>query len=293
MIPIVFSTDHNYVMQCGVAILSLLISGKETTYDIHVLISPDVTDEDKKKLRNQVEQFPLSTIKFMEMGNQFDGGYEVRGISKACYYRLMIPWLLPKIDKIIYCDVDIIFKASLQPLFDIEMGDKLVAGAFSSTSEGFLAIKKYLTKLGLDYKKYINSGVLLINSKAQREKELNKEYERLATQKFLYQDQDIINIACKGEIIQFDRRFNLQPKVFATSEDLQENVVIHYAGDKPWNNFTYAWAEWWEIYNRSVFRDNEMYNAVSGKILSLKHRLLDLKRKATFKLNIMISKYLP
>ena len=63
-IPIVFSTDHNYVMQTGVCITSLLMNSQPTTsYDIFILGSSDITYCDKNILENTVKKFSaISTI---------------------------------------------------------------------------------------------------------------------------------------------------------------------------------------------------------------------------------------
>lgn len=75
----------------------LLLSASDETYDIYVLISRDVTDNDKAKLRLQIAELsPASKISFLEMGDNFNSGCEVRGISKACYYKRMIPWFFRK-----------------------------------------------------------------------------------------------------------------------------------------------------------------------------------------------------
>ena len=51
-IPIVFSIDHNYVMQAGVCILSLLnSSNEEEFYNIYILGANDITNEDKNLLQ--------------------------------------------------------------------------------------------------------------------------------------------------------------------------------------------------------------------------------------------------
>lgn len=278
MIPIVFSTDHNYVMPTGVTIASLLLSRKEEEYDIYVLISPDVTENDRSLLKLQVNSVSeISRISFIEMKDQFEGGYEIRGISKACYYRLMIPWLLPDLDKIIYMDVDIIIKTSLKELYDTDIIGKYVAG---SKPYVWIGMAKYFSKIGLDHTKYINSGVLLINSKLQREHRLNEVYEKLSKKKFIYQDQDIINLACKDYITYFDQRFNLLPEFFGTSEKLSRDVAIHYAGDKPWKYFTYAWSEWWNIYNQSIFKEIGFCHKVTKNILSYKTQFNKLKKQA-------------
>ena len=269
MLPVVFSTDHNYVMPTGITIASLLLKKEDEEYDIYVLISSNVTNEDKVMLSRQVEKLaPLSKISFIEMGDKFNNGYEIREISTACYYRLMIPWLIPHIDKIIYCDVDIVFKTSLRNLYNTELGDNLVAGATPNMSDGWKKYKNYFDKIGIDYKEYINSGVLVINSRLQREQHLDKEYNRLSKYKFLYQDQDIINLACKGKICHFNNRYNMMPQLYATKDDLINEVIIHYTGDKPWKSFTYAWDEWWSVYKLTIFFDGKFYHDVSKNILN-------------------------
>ena len=66
MIPIVFSTDHNYVMPAGVTILSLLENADGESYDIFILAAQDVNDNDKMLLRRQVETAsPSSKISFL------------------------------------------------------------------------------------------------------------------------------------------------------------------------------------------------------------------------------------
>ena len=133
-IPIVFSTDNNYVMQTGVTILSLLESAHTSTvYEIFVLINNDVTEESKQCLRKQVSYFPNHTIDFISIGTTFENSFEIRNISIATYSRLLIPWLLPQYDKIIYSDVDIIFHTDLTNAYGIEMGHKLVAGVIAYT----------------------------------------------------------------------------------------------------------------------------------------------------------------
>ena len=277
MIPIVFSTDHNYVMPTGVTIASLLLYRGDVNYHIYILSAPDVNSADREMLSAQVSSLSSdSIIEFINMEYKFKNGFEVRGISKACYYRLMIPWLIPDVDKIIYCDVDITFLCSLKELYEIDLGDNLVAG---SSPYKWSGMKRYFQKIGLDHRHYINSGVLVINSRLQREIGLDKEYDRLSRKKFLYQDQDIINLACKRRIYYFDTRFNLLPQLFGKEERFSKDVVIHYAGDKPWKDFTYAWVPWWDAYNRSVFKDNNFNIEVSKNILDIKIQLRNILRR--------------
>ena len=275
-------------MPTGVTISSLLMSSEDETYHIYIMIAGDVDESDREKLTRQVKLLSEgSKISFVEMDKYYNDVYEVRGISKATYYRLMIPWLIPDVDKIIYADVDIIFKTSLREIYDMDLEGKYLAGAITRTAEEWRKYKKYFDKIGADYSQYFNAGILVINSKLQRECNLDKEYEQLTEKKFLYQDQDILNITSKGKSAFFDKRYNLLPALYATEEKYSGNVVIHYAGEKPWVTFTYAWAEWWDVYNRTIFREDGFYHKVSRNILNPIEPLRMLAKKGKIHLQIL------
>lgn len=281
-IPIVFSTDHNYVMPAGVAIMTLLDSSKGSNYDIYVLISDDVTEEDKTNLRRQVEIVDdKSSVNFIDMDDSFNKSLEIRGISKACYYRLLIPWLLPDYDKVVYSDVDIIFHDDLGSLYDRDLGNNYVAGV---NTPGFSSKKNYIKhiqSLNLDPVHYINSGFLVINSGLQRKDNLKDNYLELSNKKFLFQDQDIINIVCKNRIEFISDRYNTTSEhiesdsSFLSPKDEKKNydripAVIHYTGAKPWKTFTSGWLEWWDCYRKSIFFDYNHYVDVTKKALDRK-----------------------
>lgn len=288
MIPIVFSTDHNYVMPTGVTIASLLLSSGGETYDIYVMASEDVDTTDRRRLQDQVKRLsPSSTLSFVDMSRKYEGAHETRGISKATYYRLMIPWLIPDVDKIIYADVDIIFKTSLRTLFETPLDGKLLAGALTSPPEHWAKFKKYFERIGADYTHYINAGILLMNSRLLREEGLDSRFDDLSRKKFLYQDQDILNVSCRDRIAYFDKRYNLQPRLYGSEEKYSTDVAIHYAGEKPWDTFTYAWVQWWEVYEKSDFYDSEYYREVSARILSLSGQAKTLAKKITIQLQLM------
>lgn len=277
MIPIVFSTDHNYVMPTGITILSLLLSNPDSTFDIFVLCSPDVDANDRQLLSKQVSEVnEKSHINFIEIGNTFEGGHEIREISTACYYRMLIPWLIPQYDKIIYSDVDIIFRGSIADFYNQQLTE-YVAG-IDARFHTIPRMKKYVEKIGVDPYKYLNSGFLLINSKKQREHSLKDRYLELANRKFLFQDQDIINIVTDGDVKLCDRKYNIPPFNISPhgSIKLTDVVAIHYVGDKPWKTFTLYWREWWDVYDKSVFYNSTLCEEVSARALD---RVLWLKNQ--------------
>ena len=260
-IPIVFSTDHRYVMPAGVAIYSLLASSRGERYDIFVLVGGDVDSDDREQLRKQVESADSgSRITFIEMYDLFANAYETRSITRASYYRLLIPWMIPQYDKIFYSDVDVIFQHGLGELWSTDIGDNYIAGVNFSTS-GILLTN--IKRLGLDPEKYINMGFLLINSKLFRDDNLKDTLLQHANRKYRYQDQDILNIVCKDRIAYLPPKSNC--KVSRVDRfGIEECGLIHYTGLKPWVCFTCCWERWWEIYKQSIFYDSTL----RGRVLS-------------------------
>ncbi len=283
MIPVVFSTDHSFIMPTGVAIFSMLESNKEYTFDIFLIQSEDVSDEDRQCLFDLVKTFS-SRITFINPGDYFSNSYEIRDISYACYFRLLIPWLIPQYDKIIYLDGDIIVKSNLSTLLDVANNENMLV--YGIRTPGFTLETEFtyhINSLDLDSHKYINSGVLVFNSKLMRELKLKDRFLSYTTKQFLFQDQDIINLVCKNKIGWLPLKFNSSPTLGKVKknelvkegittdvefdEALINPVIIHYAGPKPWKTFTYHWYDWWSVYSRSPFFDFEYAYIASSKIM--------------------------
>ena len=278
-IPIVFSTDHNFVMPTCVAILSLLKNSfPSTTFSLNILCSTNVTEEDKKIIERQINVFKeKSELNFIDIGNVFEKGYETRDISTACYSRLLIPWLLPEFDKIIYSDVDVVFKGDISEAYNIDLGNNLVGGVSDEAYNRGL-IRKYLLGKGLKPVSYINSGFLVINSKLQREENIKDKYLELVKNKYVYQDQDIINIACNGRILPIPAKFNVKAK---TAVEENKVTLIHYVGLKPWQYFTYCWDDWWSVAKESVVFNAVAYQQLCAGILGIMSNFRLLKKKIT------------
>lgn len=285
IIPVVFSTDHNFIMPTGVAILSLLEHSDDCRPHIYVLQSVDVTDSDREVIKSICNQYS-APVDFISMENTFKDSFEIRDITTATYYRLLIPWLMPEYDKVIYCDGDIVFNRSISNIYDFPIGDSYVGGV----QTGFKAhtrVGAHIRKLGLDIDNYINGGVLLINSRKHRELDLKNEFLVHAQKRYMFQDQDIMNIVCRGHIALMPRCFNTTPNsvdyfVFNKCKEsevlgqLQNNespVIIHYAGGKPWKEMTYWWLAWWQTYSRSPFFDPMLEFEIECRTLTKEPKL--------------------
>lgn len=293
-IPIVLTFDSNFSLPAAVFITSLMQSASENTfYDIFVIHAgevPAITGIDKI-----METYPNMAIQYRSVGNVFSKAYEVRGITKAAYYRLMAADLIPEYDRVIYADVDMIIRLDMTELYDYDLADNYFGAVYAlgiNTSE---ESRKYVSSIGLTPGDYFLSGFLLMNLAKIRHDSLTKTFIDLAEANYKYQDQDIMNIACKGKIASIPYVYSMTIAAFeavSKKTDLlntkymynpfnRDSLIysnIHYNGVKPWNDWCPNMDQWWECYRKSPIYDPEFYFTFFNNKLNHLDQLSLLKR---------------
>lgn len=275
IVPIAFAFDNNLVFPACICISSLLMNAKgDTFYDIFILHS-EREKLDRGQLDKIPQYFPHSRIQYRVIDGTFDSAFEIRGITTPAYYRLMIPELIPEYDKIIYSDVDVIFRSDLSELYTMtDMEDNYIAGV---NSLAYLIPEnlKYYKRMGVDAKGIIYSGNLLLNSKKIIEDGIIRKFKALSSNKYKFQDMDILNIVCEGKIKYLPPEFCLTTYISnwvvynrAKLNELWDEEVIdralstgivHYNGQKPWKGICVNFDIWWEYYRKSPFFDEKYY----------------------------------
>ena len=171
-------------------------------------------------------------------------------ISSAAYARYFIPQFVVE-ERVLYLDSDLVVNGDLQPLCDISLEGKLVAAVGDAGGYGF------------------NSGVLLIDNRAWKEKQLQetfiKETDRIiglvqsGQMEDFNGDQTVLNHVLAQDWLPLDKIYNLQ-----VGHDLvafysgwnghfeldQEPLIIHYTTfRKPWNSeVSYRYRQlWWDF----------------------------------------------
>ena len=273
-IPVVFCFDNQLEMPAGVCLTSLLINaGPDTFYDIFILHSDHCTFLDGK-LNELPVRYGNCRITFRSVGREFENAFEIRGITVAAYYRLLIPELIPEYDKIIYSDVDVIFRKDLTQIYEAtDLTDYYMAGVVDPSPDVF-KYHKYIRSLHLIPENYIYSGNLIINSKLLRDDGMVQKFiEEAGRSEYKYQDMDIINVVCKGKTKRIAPEFCLSMAVrdcaihqkeqsLYTKEELDVSLkegIVHYTGPKPWIQICPDFDIWWEYYRKSIFFDQKFY----------------------------------
>jgi lipopolysaccharide biosynthesis glycosyltransferase len=243
-INIAFCFDENVMEQAKTAVTSLLCSASPHGCNIYCIVQKNFQQSFKSEVQNIVKkQGDRSSITFLEANNDFNQSC-IWKETQAIYYRLMLPHLLPDLDKIIYADVDVIFHNNLAEVDQVDLGSSLVAGVKDilnvssiwrrEKSEHF----KRLTR-----GQYINSGFLVLNLKELRKGNIYDQWITLSNEiGHRYPDQNILNYTCAGRKLFLPLKYNFIPQVYTRAllenvysleeynEAVSHPVMIHYAG---------------------------------------------------------------
>lgn len=294
-VPIAFAFDNNLIRPAKICISSLLSNAEEDTfYDIYILHSIN-NAFDKFEITAIQDHYSNCSIHFVPVGSELDDSYEVRGITTPAYYRLLIPELIPECDRILYSDVDVIFRSDLSDVYNnTDLEDYYVAGVDSIAHLIPDLRDYYKSERGTSPEGNIYSGNLIINSKKMREDKVVDKFREHIHMKYKFQDMDIINLVCKGKIKYLPPAFCYTTYIsdFAVNnrellktvwpedqiKEAQDTGIVHYNGQKPWKGGCINFDIWWEYYRKSPFFDSRYYYQFFDNMLNEHDRLPLLKR---------------
>lgn len=246
---IFFACDNNYSKYLFTAINSILKNSLPIDSFNFYILDGGISKSNKDRLK-KLTKIKNFKIEFIEVDNKLFENCHIHEtlqyISKATYYRYIIPKLKPNLKKCLYLDVDIVVEDSLNKLWNTNINNYYIAGV----KELWDYYNEYSHKnLGVYHP--INAGVLIINiEKWIKDNITNKLFYNtnyiLKEYKLKFQDQDVINYTFKDNILFVSPRYNLQQTAFfdthynAYSDEEMHNskiypVIIHYSGNiKPW-----------------------------------------------------------
>ncbi len=237
-IPVFFAVDDNYAALLGVALQSLIgNSSPEYEYSIHVLIE-DISEENASKiLKMQQDNIKIS---FISVSERLRGIYQKLHLrdyyTKTTYYRFFIPELFPQFEKGLYLDCDIIINTDIAELYNTELGDSYIAAIPEEFITDVEVFGIYSEKaLGVPRNEYINAGILVMNLDLLRRERLQEQFASLLerVQYRVAQDQDYLNVICKGKTVILEKEWNRTPMPYADTAIIPK--IAHYKINfKPW-----------------------------------------------------------
>ncbi|MFN4208925.1 MAG: glycosyltransferase family 8 protein [Devosia sp.] len=162
----------------------------------------------------------------------------MRRFRPVIYARLFMGELLPAdIERVLYLDSDIFVRSPIEQLFHIDMGGKAIAAALQPDRLHCIAGTDLRTRNAFSMAEpYFNSGVMLIDMAQYRGVDFAAMLRDSLPQSeidMFYYDQDIINFAFKGRILELGYRWNLQNP--EPAHEILDPHILHYsANPKPW-----------------------------------------------------------
>lgn len=250
-IRILCSTDDNYAPYAGIMLTSLFVNNRNDVFEVYVL-TRGLNRGNSEKLKSVGEQFK-SKVNILTVDLSAFEDCPIRPgdhVTLETYFRLLAPQLLPNhVDRILYLDVDMVINGPVRQLWDWNI-EGYALGAI--IDESYCNTEIY-SRLGLDLSNpYFNAGVLLLNLKYWREKNVSARCMQCINDNpdiLLFHDQDTLNRVLQNEKSLLPITYNFQTGYYLSwiypnySEDFQAQIqeaaknpiVIHFSGPmKPW-----------------------------------------------------------
>lgn len=262
-VAVALSANDYYVPYLSTLLISIKQNASnENNYDIMVM-HRDISTHSQMLLAKILSDSSNISIRFYNVGryqsrfaNLFTRGHFV----VETYFRLMMPELMPQYDKVLYLDSDMIVKADIAELYNIDVEGYLLAACRDADTaglyNGFEPNKKYymdnILKIQSPFE-YFQAGTILFNLKEIRKEYTSEDMLRFAaSNQWELLDQDVLNYLAQGRYKPIDMSWNVMynwnniriSEIIARAPKyLQDEYmvarrnpkIIHYAGpDKPW-----------------------------------------------------------
>lgn len=266
-IPLVLAAEDRKAILLFVTLTSILEHAKESTvYEVHLLLYDDFSEENRERLELVTRSYPRHSVIVHRPDD-----LNLRNFAFVDYHRLMLPSLLPEVEKCICLDTNLVVLRDLSKLYQINIDGQYLAGV--RAAEYYWPDQRVNRKIETlelpSIEQYIDTGVLLMNLAKMRNDHMEQIFEALIHRNFDDQEQDVLNKACYGKIRLLPPRYNLMTDYDLLAEDsykrqlrlqmaytlaewnnaLERPVIIHYKGELgPWNDLSIDYSEqWWKI----------------------------------------------
>ncbi len=243
-INLLITIDKKYLAPAETMLRSYI---ENTDTETHLYVAHSSLENDSFDRLNRIAAGSCVTVHNCEITDHwFSDTPVLERLPEESFYRLLAFHFLPDdVERCLYLDPDIIIRSSLDELYNSPIDDRYVAAC--GHMHGFKDLFNKI-RLGVDQKRYINSGIMLMNlSLIRKDFTLQQILDSLEEniQRLLLGDQDMVNILFGEKTLFLDERiYNLDERTYKYYSkkdgfglsDVEENTaIIHYNGKcKPW-----------------------------------------------------------
>lgn len=210
-ITIVSATDDGFVPHLATLFLSILKTKKDETKINFYVIDDNISLTSKDALNRMINEYNAS-ISYLQIDTlKFEDMVESDRIPKTAYFRIAIPNYLKHtvIKRAIYLDCDIIAKEDIENIWNIDLGDNLLAAVEDA---GFHA-RLDAMEIDAESNTYFNSGMMIIDVEKWRAEKISEQVLKFATEnsdELRFHDQDALNAILHDRWLVLHPRWNAQ-----------------------------------------------------------------------------------
>lgn len=258
VVPIVFCFDKRIILGASIAIKSLIdCAGTNTLYDIRVF-HDDLSLENQKNI-SQLVKGTRHTICFHYIDSNLfkEAPHNEHSWKENVYYRLLIPEILNEYEKVIYSDVDVLFKGDLSEIYNDDISDYECSAVPMEINNDKMICHKYFPE-NKNELTFISSFIVFNCKRMREEKFVSRIFETIKTfnTRLKFFDLDTWNITCNA-IKSIPYRYGVFQSIYYNSDitkaeeykflknlysddtlvsEKAQTIMLHYAGNlgKPW-----------------------------------------------------------
>ena len=243
VVPVFYTITDDYAKYAAASINSVMKHANPNRHYRIIIMYDKLNWRNRLRLRNMVTR--NCSIEFHKMKYNLYMQIIVRYCAKRSgsgdffanavyYYRAFIARIFMRYDKGIYIDSDTILMGDIGELYDMDLGDNVIAARPDLKVAMVPEFVEYVEKaLDVPYKDYVNSGVLLMDLKKLRGLHYITQMTDLIKEDadLVAPDQDYLNVILKGKIMHLKKEWNCQPE----GEDPKGAKILHFnLSKKPW-----------------------------------------------------------
>ena len=246
MIQLAFTAEGTWARHASAMLHSALSRTSDVRFNCYVMYADGARPDGLEHVDTVARQFGAS-LQRLPIPLAWLEGFPTKHFHRAAWYRILLPRLLPEVQRVLYLDADIIVTDDLRPLWETDLGGALFAAA-TNPLYPFMPDWPKETLGVLDPRRYINSGVLLLDLRAMRDENVIDAmlaYARSHPENTC-PEQDALSALYHDRLKLLHPRWNVQNTLFDlrpeqlpfSIEDIraakQNPAVIHFIAFKPW-----------------------------------------------------------
>jgi lipopolysaccharide biosynthesis glycosyltransferase len=237
---IAFSINRLALIGLGVTLKSLLENCSNPKILNFYFLCADLNLDDKKNINELLQQYGNTNGVFIDFNAiEHFGNYNSLHGDYTCYGRLLLADYILS-DRVLYLDADLVIELDVLAIEFLDFQSKAIAAVKGGLIKFSLENDFFCNEIGLNPElAAFNSGILLLNLKMWREKNIKSQCLNFASSypTKITGDETILNALFAGNFAYLPEQFNTA--WYANiNRPINKKAILHFVGSpKPWDIF--------------------------------------------------------